>query len=70
MNVTKTRSFFKTLTWRAIATLVTVILVYAFTGKLSISLGVGALEISSKIVLYYLHERAWNRIKFGRINKK
>lgn len=67
MRVTRKRSLLKTVSWRAIATAVTVILVYLFTGKIHISLGVGGLELVSKIILYYLHERVWDRINYGRI---
>jgi len=65
MGVSRTRSLLKTTSWRVIATLTTVILVYIFTGNLSISLGVGSLEVITKTVLYYLHERAWSRVRFG-----
>ena len=70
MNITRMSSLLKTISWRAIATTVTIILVYAITDKLSISLGVGLIEVSSKMVLYYIHERAWNRVSFGRIERK
>jgi uncharacterized membrane protein len=37
-----------------------------FTGKPILSLGVGALEATSKIALYYTHERIWNKINWGK----
>ena len=59
------RSVIKALTWRVIATLITMLIVFAFTDKLALSLGVGFVEVVVKIIAYYLHERVWVRIKFG-----
>ncbi|MFB0501827.1 MAG: DUF2061 domain-containing protein [Candidatus Bathyarchaeia archaeon] len=56
----------KAVSWRIVATLTTMILVLIFTGSLVISLGVGALEFVLKILVYYLHERVWNIIQYGR----
>ncbi|MEM4703691.1 MAG: DUF2061 domain-containing protein [Candidatus Bathyarchaeia archaeon] len=60
------RSFLKTISWRIVATLTTVFLVFAFTGNLTIGGGVGAFEFVLKMVIYYLHERVWDRFSFGR----
>ena len=66
---THTRSLAKAVTWRIVATLTTMLLVFIFTGNLVVSGGVGLTEILSKMVLYYLHERAWNATSFGRTSK-
>ena len=60
------RSIAKSLTWRALATLTTFVIVYAYTDELALSLGVGAVEVVTKMSLYYLHERFWMRIRWGR----
>ncbi len=60
----------KTITWRIVATLTTVFLVFAFTGNLVLSGGVGLAEIVAKLFGYYVHERVWNTITFGRIEKR
>jgi uncharacterized membrane protein len=39
---------------------------YVVTGKLKLAFSIGFVELFTKIGLYYLHERAWNRITFGR----
>ena len=52
--------------WRVVATLVTFVIVYVFTGKIILSLGVGFVEIILKMVLYYAHERLWARARWGR----
>jgi uncharacterized membrane protein len=66
---THLRSIAKAVSWRAVATLTTILLVFIFTGNLVLSGGVGLTELLSKTVIYYLHERAWNAIGFGRTQK-
>ena len=60
------RKIAKTATWRIIATLTTGGLVYLFTGQLALAAGVGGLEIVLKMLFYYLHEQAWDRISWGK----
>ena len=60
------RSIVKAISWRLTATCATIIIVYIATGSLKISLSVGLVEIFSKLVLYYLHERVWVKIKWGK----
>lgn len=59
------KSLLKTLIWRVIASLTTMSVVYLFTEEALLSLGIGAMDMLLKIVLYYLHERAWMRVKWG-----
>ena len=61
------RSLAKAFTWRVIATSTTMAIVAMFTGKLLLATGVGIVESVSKMLLYYLHERAWNMSRFGKI---
>jgi adenylylsulfate kinase len=65
-NESHARSIAKALSWRVLGTIATSLLVFVFTRKLAVSLAVGALEFASKIGLFWLHERAWTRISFGR----
>ena len=60
------RSMINTISWRLLATITTAAIVYAFTGMWNIALAVGGIEIILKLVLYYFHERTWNRIPYGR----
>ena len=60
------RSIVKALSWRVLATLTTALLVYAFTQRFDIAITVGLLEAGAKMVLYFAHERLWNRLRFGR----
>ena len=66
---THIRSITKAVSWRIVATLTTMLLVFLFTGNLVVSTGVGLTELLSKIVIYYIHERAWNVMNFGRVQK-
>ncbi|MBS3096740.1 DUF2061 domain-containing protein [Candidatus Woesearchaeota archaeon] len=61
------RSILKAVSWRIFATVVTIFIVFIFTGNFIISLGVGFVEVLSKIFFYYVHERIWNKIKWGKI---
>jgi uncharacterized membrane protein len=61
------RSVVKAVCWRALATFSTIAIVYAFTGKAALSIGVGAVEVVVKIMLYYAHERVWDRIGWGKL---
>lgn len=63
------RSLTKALSWRILATSTTMFLVFIFTGDLLLSGGVGLSELSLKILVYYVHERVWNIIGFGRARK-
>lgn len=62
---TPLRSLTKAISWRIVATLTTVLLVFMFTRNLIVSSGVGATELVVKILVYFLHERLWNKLGFG-----
>ena len=63
---TNGRSLIKTISWRFLATVTTAILVYLFTKDIDVALKIGGIEIFLKLVIYYFHERLWNRITFGK----
>jgi len=63
---TPQRSIAKALSWRAIATLITSLLVFALTGQAEFAAKVGLADTLLKLVTYFAHERLWNRIPFGR----
>lgn len=75
---TRLRSILKAISWRCTGTLDTfcvsfvVLTVTGVTGgsklqAVQVSGGIAAVEVVTKIFLYYLHERAWMRIRFGRV---
>ena len=59
------RSGVKTATWRVLASADTMLLAYVFTGNIGTAISIGGLEVITKLVLYFFHERAWSRVKFG-----
>ena len=61
----KRRTTAKTISWRTIASTDTVLLAWFFTGNFRTALSIGGLEIFSKLILYYLHERIWSALPFG-----
>ncbi|NCO00845.1 MAG: DUF2061 domain-containing protein [Epsilonproteobacteria bacterium] len=60
------RSIIKTISWRAVGTLDTMIISYFITGNLIMAVSIGSIEVVTKMILYYFHERAWNASNFGR----
>ncbi len=64
------RHILKTISWRLVGTLDTVIISWLVTGSYAWGLTIGGIEIISKMILYYFHERAWYKFsKFGIISK-
>ena len=61
-----TRSVAKALSWRVLGTVATTLLVFLFTRQVVLSLTVGAVEFLAKIGLFWLHERLWDKLPFGR----
>ena len=68
MHTTKTRSIAKAVTWRAIATLTGVLIVLLLTGELEMGAMFAALDIVLKLMFYYLHERGWDVVKWGKVS--
>ncbi|PHO09277.1 DUF2061 domain-containing protein [Malaciobacter canalis] len=61
------RSIVKTVSWRTLGTLDTIIISYFITGNLVMAASIGSIEVVTKMILYYFHERAWNKIPLGRV---
>jgi uncharacterized membrane protein len=66
MNVTKQRSALKAITWRIIGTIDTFLISLLITKKPFIAASIASFEVATKTILYYFHERGWNRIQWGR----
>lgn len=65
MKESHKRTFVKTISWRLIATLTTMLIVWLFVKDVGVTVLVGSFEIVVKLIVYYLHERAWNFSKWG-----
>lgn len=59
------RHLLKTITWRIVGTIDTILLAWLFTGEVYTALKIGFSEVITKMVLYYMHERLWFKIKLG-----
>ena len=62
---TNRRSIVKGISWRILATMTTIIIVYIFFGRLDLAIAAGLLESVLKVGLYWAHERAWFKIRWG-----
>ena len=64
------RSLLKGISWRATGTVDTVIISFLVTGKVKLALSIGFVELFTKVGLYYVHERVWEKISLGREKKE
>jgi uncharacterized membrane protein len=56
------KSALKAITWRIIGTIDTMIISFLITGKITVALSIGSIEVFTKMILYYFHERLWAHI--------
>jgi uncharacterized membrane protein len=64
------RHILKTITWRAIGSLDTLLISWFITGNPSIGIQIGITEVITKMILYYIHERLWFKSKIESANKR
>ena len=60
------RTLIKAATWRAGGLLMTVAVAWAVTGRAGLAASIGLADTAVKLAAYYVHERAWLRVRFGR----
>ena len=60
------RSIVKAISWRIVGTIDTILISWFITGKIALALSIGLIEVVTKMLLYFFHERAWNLIKWGK----
>jgi len=58
------KSIVKSISWRVLGTIDTIVISWILTGKLTLALSIGSIEIFTKLILYYAHERIWNLVKW------
>jgi uncharacterized membrane protein len=63
---TARRSLVKTISWRLTGSGATFLISYAIAGNFTVAGTIAVIQLVSNTVLYFLHERVWNRIKWGR----
>lgn len=66
MKDTHLRSVMKGISWRVTGTVDTIVISYIITGEVKKALAIGGVEVITKIFLYYVHERIWGRVTWGR----
>jgi uncharacterized membrane protein len=62
------KSFIKSVSWRILGTLDTMVISYFITGRFTMAVSIGSVEVITKTVLYYFHERLWAHIHRIRLN--
>lgn len=70
MKEKRYRSWVKAVSWRITGTIDTFIVSWVITGEPALALSISGVEVVTKMLLYYGHERIWTRLKFGRVEKK
>lgn len=66
MSDTRKRSIVKSIIWRIICIIVSIITAFLLTGKIDVSIAIGTTYNAITMVLYYFHERLWNTLKWGK----
>ena len=64
------KSILKSISWRIVGTIDTMIISYIITGKITAAISIGSAEVLTKTILYYFHERLWAHIHKIKINLK
>ncbi|MEB8330111.1 DUF2061 domain-containing protein [Flavobacteriaceae bacterium KMM 6897] len=60
------RSIVKSISWRLIGTIDTILISWMVTGTAKVAFSIGLVELFTKMILYFFHERAWNAITWGK----
>ena len=55
------KSLLKTISWRIVGTLDTMCIAFFLTGEVGVAVSIGSVEVVTKMILYYFHERIWNK---------
>ena len=63
---THSRSLAKAISWRMTGTIDTMVISLVVTGSVKLAATIGLTEVVTKSLLYYLHERAWLKVPYGR----
>jgi uncharacterized membrane protein len=64
-KVNHKRSLAKAFTWRITGTIDTFVLSILITKQIKFALAISGTELVTKILLYYFHERVWEKVSWG-----
>jgi uncharacterized membrane protein len=70
LSDTNKRSLVKTVSWRLTGSGATFLISWLIAGNLAVAGTIAVIQLISNTILYYIHERIWNKIKWGRIGGK
>jgi uncharacterized membrane protein len=62
------RSIAKTISWRLTGSFSTFMISYLILGSFAVAGSIAVIQVIANTLLYYLHERVWNKINWGRTN--
>ena len=60
------RSIAKAISWRLLGTIDTLVVSYFIIGEVSLAASIASIDFITKLILYFFHERIWNKIKWGK----
>ncbi|MDD7914990.1 DUF2061 domain-containing protein [Polaribacter ponticola] len=60
------RSVAKALSWRVVGTIDTLVVSYVLSGEIALAASIASVDFLTKLVLYFFHERVWNKVKWGK----
>lgn len=63
------RSLVKAVSWRTLGTVDTIFISWIIVGNINFAVSIGGIELFTKMILYYFHERLWQRSNFGRVKE-
>jgi uncharacterized membrane protein len=69
LSDTNKRSLVKTISWRLTGSGATFIISWLISGNFAVAGTIAVIQLMSNTILYFIHERIWNRIKWGRLNR-
>ena len=69
LSDTNKRSLVKTISWRITGSFSTFLISFLVTGDLTFAGTIAMIQVTANTILYFLHERIWNKINWGRVIK-
>jgi len=66
LSDTSVRSLAKAISWRVTGTVDTFLISWLITGEILLASGIALTEVLTKVFLFWVHERVWNNIQWGR----
>ena len=70
MNIPNKTLLLKTIIWRVLSTIINILLAWVVTGSVEHSLKIGGLDVIFKLLLYFIHEKVWNKQLIKKNEKK